>query len=95
MNPLKWVVKSASERGVLQTTKIAGNLALDVLFDWKYGTDTLRWVETAAIESAPDGPSYDVPDRSTWRATKAKPLLRLLGDLVLPREQVFVVFGWG
>ena len=95
MNPLRWAMQSARHRGILRTTKIAGNVALDCLFDWKYGTDTLRWVEISALETVRDSHSHVVHHYAPYRATKAKPFLKLLRQLRLSHDSVFVDIGSG
>jgi SAM-dependent methyltransferase len=93
MKLVRSALESAKRHGVLTATKIAGNLAIDLVFDWKHGTDTIRWVETDELEPGRDAAS--APHRSPYRATKMRPLLKLLRRLDLPRECVFVDIGSG
>ena len=95
MNTLTWAVQSAKRRGVLPTTRIALNVLLDLHFDWRYGTDTLRWVEIADLEHDGDEKFDSARHRSPYRATKVRPLLKLLQQLRLPRDGVFVDIGSG
>ena len=91
MNALSWAVRSTKEKGVLQTIKIACNVAMDLRFDWKYGTNTMRWVDPDSLDTRSDNRSHSAP----YRATKVRPLLRLLDRLELPRESNFVDIGSG
>ena len=91
MNALGWAVRSTKEKGVVQTIKIACNVAMDLRFDWKYGTDTMRWVDRNALETQSDNRSHSAP----YRATKVGPLLQLLNTLNLPRDSNFLDIGSG
>jgi SAM-dependent methyltransferase len=91
MNPLKWARQSIRTKGSFQTLKIAANVVMDLHFDWRYGTDTLRWVGTAALEANTANQSHSAP----YRATKVRPLLSLLRRLDLPRDSWFVDIGSG
>ena len=91
MNALGWAVRSTREKGVVQTIKIACNVAMDLRFDWKYGTDTMRWVERNALDTQSDNRSHSAP----YRATKVGPLLQLLNRLDLPRDSTFLDIGSG
>lgn len=91
MNALGWAVRSTKEKGVVQTIKIACNVAMDLRFDWKYGTDTMRWVDRNSLDTQSDNRSHSAP----YRATKVGPLLQLLNTLNLPRDSNFVDIGSG
>jgi len=91
MNALGWAVRSTREKGVVQTIKIACNVAMDLRFDWKYGTDTMRWVDRNALDTRSDNQSHSAP----YRATKVGPLLQLLNTLNLPRDSNFLDIGSG
>ena len=91
MNALAWAVQSTREKGVVQTMKIACNVVMDLRFDWKYGTDTMRWVDRNALATRSDNRSHSAP----FRATKVGPLLQLLDRLKLPRDCNFVDIGSG
>ena len=91
MNALGWAVQSTREKGVVSTIKIACNVVMDLRFDWKYGTDTMRWVHQDALDTGSDNQSHSAP----YRATKVRPLLQLLDRLDLPRESTFVDIGSG
>jgi SAM-dependent methyltransferase len=71
--------------------KITCNVVMDLGFDWKYGTDTMRWVDRNELETRSDNRSHSAP----YRATKVRPLLQLLDRLHLPRDCNFVDIGSG
>ena len=91
MNILKWTATSIGEKGLDQTVKIVGNFGADLLFDWRYGTDTMRWVprDTLGAQSA------NLAHSCQYKATKTRPFLRLLNQLQLPRDCHFVDIGAG
>jgi SAM-dependent methyltransferase len=91
MNPFIWAIASAKQRGIVRTTRIAGSVVTDLLFDWKYGTDTVRWVDKAALDATSDNRWHAV----SYQATKARPFLSLLRQLDLPTSSVFVDIGCG
>jgi len=91
MNPLQWARISIREKGVVQTIKIAGNVALDLSFDWRYGTDTMGWVAEDGLAPGSENEVHSAP----YRATKARPFLQLLKELELPHESTFVDIGSG
>jgi SAM-dependent methyltransferase len=91
MNALHWAVRSTKEKGIVQTIKITCNVVMDLGFDWKYGTDTMRWVDRNALETESDNRTHSAP----YRATKVRPLLQLLDRLHLPRDCNFVDIGSG
>lgn len=91
VRPFRWAIASIQHKGLIETVKIATSVSIDLLFDWRYGTDTIRWVERAAIDTS----SENKPRSTPYQATKARPLLRLLEALVLPRDSVFVDIGSG
>ena len=91
MNVVRWAVESVQRKGVVRTKKIAANVAMDLQFDLKYGTDTMRWVDRSEISTHSGNKAHSAP----YRATKVRPLLALLRQLDLPRECVFVDIGSG
>lgn len=91
MSPIDWAVKSVSTKGLLETTKIAASVAADLVFDWRYGTDTIRWVERGRLATQSANQQHSAP----YQATKARPLLTLLNRLELPRGSVFLDIGSG
>src|SRR5712671_2464922 len=89
--PLAWAHTSLKQKGLVRTSKIAGSVAQDLLFDLKYGTDTMRWVGVEALDTDSKNRSHAVQ----YQATKAQPFLTLLRQLDLPLTSVFVDFGSG
>ena len=91
MNPFVWARDSIRRRGLLRTSQIAGSTAYDFLFDLRYGTDTRRWVDAQELDTDSENKAHAVH----YQATKARPFLKLLRSLGLPKESVFVDFGSG
>src|SRR5262245_13193868 len=91
MKPLKWAIESVRLRGVAQTASIAATVSMDLFFDLKYGTDTMRWVTREALSTTSQNKTHSAP----YQATKARPLLRLLERLELPKDSAFVDIGSG
>jgi hypothetical protein len=61
MNVFNWALQSTKDKGIANTIKIACNVAMDLSFDWKYGTDTMRWVDRNALETRSDNRSHSAP----------------------------------
>jgi SAM-dependent methyltransferase len=91
MKALRWAVDTMRQRGALQAWRIARSTATDLLFDLRYGTDTMRWVEAPAITTASEQKRH----AGRYQATKERPLLQLLDRLELPKECTFVDIGSG
>jgi SAM-dependent methyltransferase len=91
MNPFVWARDSIKRRGLLRTSQIAGSTAYDFLFDLRYGTDTRRWVNAQELDTDSENKSHAVH----YQATKARPFLKLLRSLGLPKDSAFVDFGSG
>jgi predicted RNA methylase len=83
MNPLNWALESVARRGLVETFKAALSVVVDIGFDLRYGTDTMRWVEIHRQHA------------ESYRATKAAPLRSLMRKLNLPKGGVFVDLGSG
>ena len=91
LNAIRWASKSLKERGIAQTGSIVLSVTLDVLFDWRHGTDTLRQVDTESLD-------INSPNRAhatQYQPTKARALKTLLTMLALPSGAVFVDIGCG
>lgn len=91
MNTLRWALTSTREKGLITTAKIAGSVILDLHFDLRHGTSTMGWVERDAIDTPSPNKAHSAP----YRATKARPLNRLLRSLPLPHDCTFVDIGSG
>lgn len=92
-NVMKWSVLSMREKGIVPTVKLTGAFTMDLLFDWKYGTDTMRWVEKEDLgpESEPESFQHSY----CYKATRARPFRRLLKELDLPKDSNFIDIGAG
>jgi SAM-dependent methyltransferase len=88
---LRWAFRSVSKRGLARTGKVAGSAILDLSFDLRYGTETMRWVW---VEDLGANSEHDV-NAVGYRATKARSLQKLISKLDLPRDRAFVDLGSG
>jgi len=91
MNPFVWARDSIRGRGLLRTSQIVGSTVADLLFDLRYGTDTRGWVDAQELDTDSENKAHAVH----YQATKARPFLKLLHSLGLPKDSVFVDFGSG
>jgi len=74
LTALNWASRSVKRRGLVQTLKVAVSVIIDLVFDLRYGTDTMRWVEVKAL----DFKSEHKENAVRYTATKSKPLQRLM-----------------
>jgi SAM-dependent methyltransferase len=88
---LQSLVITLKGRGITLTAKIALSLAVDLVFDWRYGTDTMRWVDLQALKVSSSNRIHGV----RYQATKEQPFRRLLRHLDLPKRGTFVDLGAG
>jgi SAM-dependent methyltransferase len=91
MNVLKWAWQSIRGKSVLQTVKVASNFVLDLFFDWRHGTDTMRRLDRDRLDARSENQRHS----ARYGATKVGPFLRLLTQLDLPRDSNFVDIGAG
>lgn len=91
MGAIAWALNSVQERGLVQTAKVATSVIADLSFDWRYGTDTTRWVLEDELGAVGENKIHSV----RYQPTKARPLRHLLNSLDLPRDRAFVDFGSG
>ena len=91
MNAIAWAVNSMRGRGLMQTMKVAANVVVDLSFDWRHGTSTMRWVDADDFGEVGENVVYS----EKYAATKARPLWTLLSSLDLPRNGGFVDLGAG
>lgn len=91
MHPIKRILKSLRQEGVLETLRIAARTIADRSFDWKHGTDTMRRVEVDSLETD----SIHKVHARFYQASKARPLLKLFHQIPLPRDGAFVDMGCG
>ena len=75
VNPVmtNWALESVARRGLVETFKAVLSVVVDIAFDLRYGTDTMRWVEIHRQHA------------ESYRATKAGPLRSLMRKLNLPK----------
>jgi SAM-dependent methyltransferase len=88
---LAWAFQNVLERGLVRTVKVATSAAADLSFDWRHGTNTMRWVKADNLGSMGENRIHSVH----YQASKARPLWTLLNELDLPRNSGFVDFGAG
>jgi SAM-dependent methyltransferase len=90
-HPFAWAFNNLKTRGLRETFGSVVRVAVDLCFDLRFGTDTVRWVEINSLhfesEHKKDGFSY-IP-------SPVIPLRTLLRELDLPKDGVFVDFGSG
>ncbi len=86
-----WAGESIRARGLGTTLKIVLNTIEDSLFDWRYGTETGRAVDSNQLDAALANREHAV----RYKATKARPFLALLRHLRLPQGSTFVDVGSG
>ncbi|MBI1840254.1 MAG: methyltransferase domain-containing protein [Verrucomicrobia bacterium] len=91
MASLKWTLTSLKQRGIRQTFAVGFSYAEDYLFDWCYGTDTIRRVEPSSLQFSAENKRH----ASIYGATKARPFLKLMELLSLPKDATFVDIGSG
>jgi predicted RNA methylase len=91
MGAIAWALKSVRKRGLLRTAKVATSVIADLSFDWRYGTDTTRWVLKDDLRAVGENKIHSV----CYQPTKARPLRNLLNSLDLPRDSGFVDLGSG
>jgi predicted RNA methylase len=91
MGAISWMFNSVRKKGLVRTAKVATSAIADLSFDWRYGTDTTRWVLEDELGAVGENQIHSV----RYQPTKARPLRNLLYMLDLPRERGFVDFGSG
>lgn len=85
------IFRSLHRDGLFETLKSAARTFHDCRFDWKYGTDTLRRVEVNEFDTE----SCNKVHAKFYQATRIRPLMKLVGELGLPKNGVFVDIGCG
>jgi SAM-dependent methyltransferase len=91
MNPFVWAVKSIKRRGLLSTVQVGFSSIIDLAFDLKNGTDTLRRKNLQDLSLDSKNKIHGV----NYQASKAAPLSRLMKAFEIPKEGTFVDFGSG
>lgn len=88
---LKWLFRSVSKRGLVRTCKVGSSALMDLSFDLWHGTETTKWVW---VEDLGANSEHDA-NATGHRASKARPLRKLINRLDVPRECVFIDLGSG
>ena len=86
-----WWRRTTRARGPVHALRVIWHTALDSLFDFRHGTDTVRRIQSEHIAT-------DSPHRahsSAYGATRALPFFGLLRRLELPKDVGFVDLGSG
>jgi len=91
MGAISWAFNSVRQKGLVRTAKVATSVIADLSFDWRYGTETTRWVLEDDLGAVGENRIHSV----RYQPTKARPLRNLLNSLNLPRDRVFVDLGSG
>jgi predicted RNA methylase len=88
---LRRISDSLAERGVRGTFQALSSFLTDMMFDLRYGTDTMRWVPLAGLTIR----SANVQEGNRYQATKYLHLKHFLDAVEFPSGSVFVDFGSG
>jgi predicted RNA methylase len=91
MKAITWAVNSVRGRGFVETMKVAASVVVDLSFDLRHGTSTMRRVNVQDFGAVGDKLAHS----RNYVATKARPLWILLSSLDLPRNSGFVDLGAG
>lgn len=91
VHPLKRLYKSLRQKGMLETLKSSARILVDYGFDLKYGTDTMRKVDTDSFDTNSDRKVH----AQCYQASKARPLLKMFRILRLSKNKIFVDLGCG
>jgi SAM-dependent methyltransferase len=86
-----WMKETVRNRGVATTLKIVISTIEDACFDWRHGTETSRVVDSDQFETTLANRAHAV----RYKATRARPFLKLLRHLRLPEGSTFVDVGSG
>lgn len=90
-NPLSWLVRTLRTKGPRRVVSVAWQSALDLAWDWRHGTETLKRIHPRELETDSDNKA----EATYYGATRARPLALLLQELNLPRTGGFVDLGCG
>lgn len=90
-NPFAWLMHTLRAKGPVRVFKLIWHASLDVLWDFRHGTDTLKRIPPEEIQTD----SINKVSSQAYGATRARPFAQLLNQLGLPKESVFVDFGSG
>lgn len=90
-NPVRWFFSSVRDQGFGQTLAVIWSVIVDAAFDFRYGTETSRRIPREQIATNSENLVHCV----NYGASKAMPFQRLMRDLHLPKDGVFVDLGSG
>jgi SAM-dependent methyltransferase len=90
-NPLSLTLKNVRRRGIVGTFKAMFRVAVDIAFDLRYGTDTIRCAQMNML----DFESEHKECATLYQASEAQPLRGLMRKLDLPKDGSFVDLGAG
>lgn len=88
---LIWASDSVRQHGLRLTIKKIISTLLDTSYDWRHGTETRKPVWSDDLDTFSLNKAY----ANRYGATKARPFVRLLTELQLPRHATFVDLGAG
>lgn len=91
MRVLQWAWRTLRQRGATQAWLIVRANLEDLLFDWRHGTDTMRWVEQPVVTTGVENRRH----QGRYQATKERPLVALFELLNLSKDSTFVDVGSG
>ena len=77
--------------GLICTIQLVMSRLIDVSFDWRYGTDTYRWVERDQLQVSHEQSKHSEP----YKPTHSLPLRRVLASIDLLQPRVMVDYGCG
>lgn len=90
-NPFSSAFKCLARHGLVHTARAVVSTIVDVGFDLRYGTDTLRRVDMDALNVESEHKAH----ATFYQAAPAGPLRQILRKLKLPKDGVFVDLGSG
>lgn len=90
-NPIEWLRRTIRTKGLRRVILVLWQAAVDSTWDWMHGTETLRRIRPAQLETDSENKAL----ATDYGATRAGPLVRLLKRLKLPRDAGFVDLGCG
>ncbi|HLP17998.1 MAG TPA: class I SAM-dependent methyltransferase, partial [Bacteroidota bacterium] len=85
------LVKSLRERGISTTILSGYSTIIEYLFDFRYGTDTMTWVELDDLDVDSEQKSHAV----LYQPSPSAAIRRVLRALNFPHGKIFVDLGCG
>ena len=90
-NAIIKVIKSIRSRGFLTTLKVSKSLIIDLSFDIKYGTDTMRFVE---LENLDVKSSFRI-NGNDYISSRSKHLQKIFKMGIFSKDDTFIDLGSG